>query len=199
MKAIIKLGERLLPIVSKKEFSWPTLPNKDEFKELLHYLQSNYDRFIEESQVKLIHNDNYHVVYQRDHINIMEMGLKKGFYYPFHDHPNMLVVSLILKGRVQIGSTNFKRTDIYDAHPRVQVGQKYTHLIRFDINPITFQVCEPRSTALLYHNFQNIHSLAALEDTVLLDVIINDYDHIDRVFTIFDQSSPATLTAVQQL
>ena len=41
----------------------------------------------------------------------------------------------------------------------------------------------------LHHDLQNIHGLHFLQDTVILDIILNDYDFEKRRMTLFKRVS----------
>ena len=41
------------------------------------------------------------------------------------------------------------------------------------------------SLAVLHAQHTNLHMIEALEDSVFLDVIVNDYDHLDRLFSVY--------------
>jgi hypothetical protein len=105
---------------------------------------------------------NYINILNDQYYSVGLFFIPKGFNIPLHDHKNLLVLSRCLLGRLEIVS--------YD---------------KVDINDKTVQFFEARLTGkkilkqgdinILTPYYKNYHQIKALEDSILLDIIIPDY------------------------
>lgn len=95
--------------------------------------------------------------------------LPKKFHMSLHDHPNMAVCTKLLAGKIQLRSfTGHKRGGEIIA--TVALEDTKTHL---------------NNPWLLTAELGNFHEITALEDTVMLDLIIPPYNDVSRVCTFY--------------
>ena len=105
------------------------------------------------------------------------MGIKKGSTYPLHDHPQMIVFSLLLKGKVQL---TFKDYKIEQPLTSPKIGQSLELVDKGSF------IANEGDLVWLCHGNNNFHQLDFLADSVIFDVIINDYDREERKMSILE-------------
>lgn len=125
---------------------------------------------------------------EEDLFNIGLFFIPKGKKLPLHDHPEMLVVSKVLSG-----SLNFVGIDFFDHRIQVELPKKlygYKPVDDFDMKEIIKGKLNCRKTLkkndLLYLTpfHCNIHQFEAVENSVILDILIPRYD-LERRFCNF--------------
>lgn len=118
----------------------------------------------------ILHNDGFVV--------ITFMSLPKGYVFKFHDHPSMTVLTKVLSGKMTIEYLQIEeQSKFYESRPKVNATTvaRRTDEIRLSAG---------QSTAL-FPELNNIHSLRAEEDTVIVDLLVNYYDDV-RVCSYFE-------------
>lgn len=101
-------------------------------------------------------------LYSEPDLRVSAYCLPRAVTMPLHDHPDMLVLGVVLHGLMQaklytrLGGTTYRRT--------VRELRRDDHV-------------------LIEGATHNLHEFTGLEDTVFLDVLTPDYDHVRRVCT----------------
>lgn len=182
LEQIKTAGLRILELGRKVKFRWQSVVEGEEFAEFCKFLKANFSTLRENYQVKLRNKENYYLHYQTTDFKIMEIGMKAEEQYPIHDHPEMLVVSLVLKGKVKFDTGELQLKE-EDRHPFVPfVGQRIAY------KTTGTQVLEEGSMTYLHADYRNLHELHMLEDSVVFDILINDYDS-HRKMSVFRKVS----------
>ena len=94
-------AHRLNSIVTMKGFDWKNLPTQQTYQSLLACLDDHKSNLVAHPTVKIVDPENYHEHYRKDGVAMLEMGFQRGLSYPLHDHPEMVVMSLVLSGKVR--------------------------------------------------------------------------------------------------
>lgn len=119
-------------------------------------------------------------VFNQHDLMIMLMFLPKGFVMPAHDHPDMLVCSKVLKGRLIFDRFDLKPAE-GKANDSASSNQRLVQLAHSGESTL-----ETGNMDLLFPHEKNIHSIEALERAIVLDVLFNNYDQKNRVCTLFN-------------
>src|SRR3990167_7876083 len=107
LEDLTRHAHKLNSIVTMKGFEWKSLRTQPSFQSFLASLENHKDSLLANPTVPLTEIENYHEHYRKDGVAVLEMGFKKGVSYPLHDHPEMVVISLVLSGKVR-----FTRLDV---------------------------------------------------------------------------------------
>ena len=99
------------------------------------------------------------------------MSFSKGSGYQLHDHPEMIVFTLVLKGNLQVASFE-KIEDLKDGKCRLKLE--------------SVDMVKEGEVAFLHHHFRNLHSIGfPSDDGVVLDLSVNYYDEKERTFGLY--------------
>jgi len=111
--------------------------------------------------------------YQEESLYIYPMRFKRGKTYPLHDHPNMLVMAIVLEGRPLIKCYNIAQ----------ELGDN-----KFKLEKTVDKIASPGDFIFLSHDYNNLHTISfPNEKGLILDVIMNDYDDMEREFGVFTE------------
>ena len=110
-------------------------------------------------------------IYNSDQMGMSLFFLSKGTGFPLHDHPQMIALSYLLKGTIHC-----RNVDI------LSVRRSY-----FEAVEVRNEVVNGPSLLTLTPDAGNLHSLAAREDCILLDVFLPNYSDT-RDCTFFKES-----------
>jgi len=105
-----------------------------------------------------------------DNIPFFNVGIfliPKGNYLPLHNHPNMLVISKVIWGSVQISS--------YDK--QVKINNQLEKFNIFQVNEKSKVILNLNEISILTPDKNNIHEVIAYEDSAFFDIILPSYDH----------------------
>jgi len=140
-----------------------------------------------------IDSDNPHEYFKKDcthYFNILEeqdfsvgvFCLGKGSSLDLHDHPNMMVLSKYL-----MGSVHYRALDLVDRPQQISlpkllyqdestemVGMKLEATVRCE------KVLRTGEISYLTPERGNIHKITALENTAFLDILLPNYNEVDR-------------------
>lgn len=120
---------------------------------------------------------------ENEDFNIGMFFLPKGHEIPLHDHPEMIVVSKIIEGRLEFLSIDFFNEKIQKELPKklyysssnVELGSEI-----FQANIISRSILKTNDLLYLTPFTGNMHSFKAIEDSIILDILIPRYDMINR-------------------
>ena len=99
-KIIQHNSNRIISSIRSKNFDWNTTSTNFDIQAIMDALRSNMREITNSVQVKILEEENYYLNYQKNGLRIMEIGLQKGVLYPLHDHPEMIVFSMVVKGKL---------------------------------------------------------------------------------------------------
>lgn len=116
---------------------------------------------------------SYTSIYEVHELSVCFFSLAAGTKMPLHDHPEMAVLTRVVMGRLRIR--------VADLQGKNEQGQHRFHEVRAG------EVVAP-DTFMLTPSSGNLHEFEALEDTVLLDVIMPNYSAL-RDVTYYEQIS----------
>lgn len=123
-------------------------------------------------------------IYKDPSIHIMAIFMPPKLVYPIHDHPEMLAISKILKGKAVVSYY-----DIIDA------GIFYKDLPKLNFSKLSGRLA--RAVALQENDMEcllphkaNLHSFESQQRTVILDVMFNYYDDQERQCSFFELGAP---------
>ena len=134
--------------------------------------------------MKIIYEENYHSYEGTEEgVRLMEIGIRGGIRYPLHDHPQMIVFSLLLKGKVQV---TFKDCKLEQPLTSPRIGQSLDLVDKGSV------IANEGDLVWLCHGNNNFHQLDFLTDSVIFDVIINDYDQDGRKMSIMQPMEPSS-------
>lgn len=107
-------------------------------------------------------------LYQSENCVLFCMFLPKDFYYQIHDHPEMMVFSKILEGEIKIENFSLKNNLFYTK--KKIIGEK------FKAKKNEEKIFVEDEINFLLPDYNNLHSLESETDSVVLDLVLNDYD-----------------------
>ena len=168
LNLVKKASSDLVNIIKAPGYKgWNLLPELKEFKECKNSFQGLFEFYGKETQNP--HDFSFEI--QEKDLMCFPMSFQKGTGYQLHDHPEMVVFTLVLKGNLQVVSFE-KIEDLEDNKCRLKVDS-------ID----TFREGE---VAFLHHHYKNLHSIGfPQEDGVVLDLSVNYYDQKDRTFGLY--------------
>ena len=147
-------------------------------------LKSGYESLRDHYRVQFETEKNFYLYKEAPQgVRLMEMGIKKGSTYPLHDHPQMIVFSLLLKGKVQV---TFKDCKLEQPLTSPRIGQSLDLVDKGSV------IANEGDLVWLCHGNNNFHQLDFLTDSVIFDVIINDYDQDGRKMSIMQPMEPSS-------
>ena len=123
----------------------------------------------------------YTPLYESQELSICFFALSKGMGLPLHDHPEMAVITSVVKGRMK-----FKLADLVER----ESDQLYTYREK-DIGEMTAPGVLALTPAMC-----NLHQFLAMEDTVMLDIFIPNYSQV-RDITYFLEVSPTKVCGIK--
>lgn len=117
---------------------------------------------------------HFQAVYEYADFELSLFILPKGAKLPLHDHPNMVVISKVLQGSLRIKSYDWAE------QPKVTVKNDNTTSLYGAVRPHVNDVFRaPTPATILYPTFGgNIHELEAVEDTILVDILLPPYSTV---------------------
>ena len=123
---------------------------------------------------------SYTGIYEVHELCVCFFSLAAGTKMPLHDHPEMAVLTRVVMGRLRLRLADLQEED--------GQGHYKFHEVRAG------EVAAP-DTFMLTPSSGNLHEFEALEDTVLLDVIMPNYSAL-RDVTYYEQVSEEHLHAM---
>ena len=155
---------------------------------------SSFDRNPEFQNLKSNKADfGYFDLFNDGYLVIMLMFLPSQSVYPFHDHPEMTVLSKLLEGQIGIWDCNLvSPVDFYNS-----LSNK-TKPLSVSFKDVSFKHLKTGEVSLIKSGTSNVHSLIAEKDSVILDVLFNYYDASRRCsfFEPIEQQSETQLRAI---
>lgn len=182
--SILTKASQLQKIINNPAFNWSKIQNQPlyhEIKQDLLSLQSFYDRDTAEDFYNFFRSDDDPTLTEfkksnnMHDISMFALHFLQDSYYPAHDHPNMLVFTTVLEGKISIDY--FRSTE----KPCADLN-----LIQFKLDFIGQEVLVTGEQTEVCGNNKNIHQLEFYEDTVFLDLVINNYNNTDRTYGIYE-------------
>lgn len=118
----------------------------------------------------------YSGIYEEQELAICVFALSAGCKMPLHDHPQMAVLTRVVTGKLRIRQA--------DLHESTDSGYLFHEVRSGEVAaPVTF---------MLTPSSANLHEFEALEDTILLDVIMPNYSELRQV-TYYQQTDETHL------
>lgn len=111
---------------------------------------------------------DYLHVYDNDVMSIGIFKIPAGSNLPLHNHPSMTVWSRVLYGSVRIRALDF----CHEEHENAESADTFGRLARLKLDQC---FSGHNSSAQLTPSSCNVHSLTAVEDAAVLDVLIPPY------------------------
>jgi hypothetical protein len=136
------------------------------------------------SKLFVSHEAEYCDVFKNDHVHIMLIFMPPKMVYPIHDHPGMLVLSKVLKGQAIIN-----HFDIVDKQEFYANLGKLQHC-RLKALKSHSNVLKENELDIVLPEKGNLHSIDAVQRTVILDVMFNYYDDSERPCSFFTLGKP---------
>ena len=121
LAAIVRSSHTIMKM--KAAVPWDTVVKSNEFNVLMDTVKGSYSEF-KNINVPMIDDENYSVMYDDKKIKVMLMAMRKWITYPLHDHPDMLVLSLLLKGKVRIDSLDLDLPSLDPSTYKPRVGDR---------------------------------------------------------------------------
>lgn len=126
---------------------------------------------------------------ENEEFNVGIFLIPKGSEIPLHDHPQMLVISKILTGRL-----NFVSIDFADNRIQMEFPKKLYNFIPIDGFEDEVFCGKINSKGELAKNDLvyltpdkgNLHQFKAIENSAILDVLVPRYDLVDRFCNFYE-------------
>ena len=123
-------------------------------------------------------------IFKNNHVHIIAIFMPPKMTYPIHDHPGMLVFSKILKGQAAI--THFDIVDKDNFYKDISTLQ----FCRLSARKSHTNVLKESDLDCVLPDKGNLHSIDAVQRTVILDVMFNYYDDSERPCSFFTLGQP---------
>ena len=198
LRQVISLSEQLVEQISKRKVQPGDIVRSPIFLSLIEFLKNDSSKFIEfeDGKIKKILENKHpaHLPLHRSgNLNIGIYLFPVGSGLPLHDHPELTVITKVLRGSLDYLSVDLKNESKQKKFPHsffehFKDGYNIRKHIQFQKSLYNFsaRVAESRkllNNEVVYLNPDrgNLHSFQATEEVAaILDIIFPDYDYEDR-------------------
>lgn len=204
-KAVKPLALAYKESAKKKDFldGCPKLQSFQEVKKVLDSLtlddlglkdKINHEFFSKGKDMKYIQ------IAEAEDVSCGIFAFPKGKGFDFHDHPNMLVFSKVLYGRIRHRSYDLddlpKQTELQNIfYGREKSPQDFIGTMCQDLTATMKEnhILEANGPGTYLLPTQgNIHKFHPLEESLLLDLLIPGYDFVERYCNFYDEKVQAS-------